>query len=124
MNKSNFKYDEISDILSVTFFENESATGIELNENILLRVDLKKKRAIVLTLFNYSILAKPTEIGFRSLPLTELNELPREIREIVIKFLLSKPVSEVLSLSADTPSVVENIPITSLRSKVLELKAA
>ena len=96
MNKSNFKYDEISDILSVTFFENESATGIELNENILLRVDLKKKRAIVLTLFNYSILAKPTEIGFRSLPLTELNELPREIREIVIKFLLSKPVSEVL----------------------------
>ncbi len=124
MNKSNFKYDEISDILSVTFFENESATGIELNENILLRVDLKKKRAIVLTLFNYSILAKPTEIGFRSLPLTELNELPREIREIVIKFLLSKPVSEVLSLSADTPSVVENIPITFLRSKVLELKGA
>ena len=124
MRKPNFKYDEMSDTLNVVFVENTNATGIELNENILLRIDLKGKRAIGLSVFNYSILSKPTEIGFRSLPLTELNELPKEIREIVIKILLAKPVNEVLSLSAYTPSVVENIPITSLQSKMIEKQAA
>ena len=124
MRKPNFKYDEISDTLNVLFVENANATGIELNENILLRVDLVGKRAIGLTLFNYSIFSKPTEIGFRSLPLTELNELPADIRETVIKILLTKPVNEILSLSALTQSNVENIPITSLQSKIIKKQSA
>lgn len=124
MKKPNFNYDKMSDTLSILFAENKNATGIELNENVLLRVDLKKRHAVGLDLFNYSILSEQTEIGFRSLPLTELNELPKEIREIVIKILLSKPVSEVLVLSAFTGAKVENMPITSLSSKVLQKKAA
>jgi uncharacterized protein YuzE len=124
MKKTNFNYDKMSDTLSILFAENKNATGIELNENVLLRVDLKKQSAVGLDLFNYSILSEPTEIGFRSLPLTELNELPKEIRATVIKILLSKPVSEVLLLSAFTGSKVENMPITSLSSKVLQKQAA
>ncbi len=124
MKKPNFNYDKMSDTLSILFAENKNSTGIELNENVLLRVDLKKRCAVGLDLFNYSILSEPTEIGFRSLPLTELNELPKDIRATVIKILLSKPVSEVLLLSAFTTSKVESMPITSLSSKVLEKQAA
>lgn len=124
MKESIFKYDKISDTLNVTFAENKDATGIELNENVLLRLDLKKKSATSLTLFNYSILTKKTEIGFRSLPLTELNDLPNDIRKTVVKVLLTKPVSEFLSLSAYSPTEVENIPITTFSSRLLEKRAA
>jgi uncharacterized protein YuzE len=124
MNNSVFKYDKISDTLNVIFAENKDVTGIELNENVLLRLNLKKKSAIGLTLFNYSILTKKTEIGFRSLPLTELNDLPIDIRKTVVKILLTKPVSEFLSLSAYSPTEVESIPITSFSSRLLEKRAA
>jgi uncharacterized protein YuzE len=124
MNEPTFKYDEMSDTLFVSFSQGEKGAGIELNEQILLRVNLEERRAVGLTLFDYSVLAAPTELGFRSLPLGGLRELPAEIREMVIEILRSAPVNEVLSLSAYTPSVVEEIPITSLRRSVLERKAA
>lgn len=115
-----FKYDELSDTLYVSFAVGENAIGIELNEHILLRVNLEERRAIGLTLFDYSVLAQRTEIGFRSLPLNGLEELPPDVRETIIEILLSSPVKEVLSLSAYTPSMVETIPITSLQHSVLE----
>jgi uncharacterized protein YuzE len=124
MNEPIFKYDELSDTLYVSFAVGENATGIELNENILLRVNLEERRAVGLTLFNYSVLAQPTELGFRSLPLNELEKMPSEIRGLVIEILHSLPVSEVLSLSAYTPSTIETIPITSLQHSVLDRKAA
>ena len=39
MNKPKFNYDELSDTLYVTFEVGKKATGIELNNNILLRID-------------------------------------------------------------------------------------
>lgn len=114
------KYDELSDTLHISFTSGENATGIELNEHILLRVNLEERRAVGLTLFDYSVLAQKTEIGFRSLPLNGLDKLPPDVRETVIEILLSSPVKDVLSLSAYTPSTVETIPITSLHHSVLE----
>lgn len=124
MKKPNFDYDKTGDTLTVNFVETGNATGIELNENILLRVNLNKKRAVGITVFNYSILAQPTELGFRSIPLNGLNEIPPEIRKTILGILQSSPVKEILSLSAYTPSVKETILITSLRKSVLERKAA
>ena len=122
MNEPIYKYDEMSDTMYISFASGEKGTGIELNEQILLRVNFEEKRAIGMTLFNYSILTQPTEMGFRSLPLGGLGELPNEEREILLEILLSMPVQEVLSLSAYTPSITETIPITSLQSSVLERK--
>jgi len=51
-------YDEVSDTLYVSFAPGEKATGIELNDHILLRVNKKERRAIGLTFFNYSLLAQ------------------------------------------------------------------
>lgn len=115
MSEPTFSYDELSDTLYVSFVPGEPATGIELNEHILLRINKQERRAIGLTFFEYSILAQRTELGPRSFPLTGLAGLSGELRDIVLEILLRPPVSEILLLSAYTPSLVETIPITSLK---------
>ena len=115
MRKSIFNYDEMSDTLYVSFYPGEKATGIELNAHILLRINKSECRAIGLTFFEYSLLAQKTEVGPRSFPLTGLSELSDEVREIVLDILLRPPVSDILSLSTYTPSIVEAIPIISLQ---------
>lgn len=124
MDEPIFKYDETGDTLYVSFAAGATGTGIELNDNILLRVDEAGRRAVGLTIFNYSVLAQPTELGHRSFPLTGLEELPTDARDLVIEILHTPPVSEILSLSAYTPSIVETVPITSLQGAVLERRAA
>lgn len=115
MNEPIFNYDEMSDTLYVSFAPGEPATGIELNEHILLRINKEERRAIGLTFFEYSILAQRTEVGPRSFPLAGLADLSDELRAIVLEILLHPPVSEILLLSAYTPSLVETIPITSVQ---------
>ena len=46
MTKPIFNYDEMSDTLYVSFEPGEKATGIELNDHILLRINKKERRAI------------------------------------------------------------------------------
>lgn len=111
-----FNYDEVSDTLYVSFAPGEAATGIELNDHILLRINKQERRAIGLTLFEYSILAQQTELGPRSFPLTGLDQLSAELRELVLYILLRPPVSDLLSISAYTPaSVTEPTPITAVK---------
>jgi uncharacterized protein YuzE len=110
-----YNYDEVSDTLYISFEPNAKATGIELNEHILLRINKSERRAIGLTFFEYSVLAQKTELGPRSFPLTGLAELSDELRELVLYILQQPPVNRVLSLSAYTPSIVETIPITSFQ---------
>ncbi len=115
MNKPILNYDEISDTLYVSFSPGEKATGIELNDHILLRISKQERRAIGLTFFDYSLLAQRTEVGPRSFPLTGLVELSDELRELVLEILQRAPVSDILFLSSYTPSISETIPITSLQ---------
>jgi uncharacterized protein YuzE len=107
-------YDETSDSLYISFEPGTKATGIELNEHILLRIDKKTRRPIGLTLFEYSLLVQKTDLGPRSFPLTGLRDLSDELREMALEVLLSPPVSNFLSVSAYTPSILETIPITFL----------
>jgi len=110
-----FNYDEMSDTLYISFAPGEKATGIELNDHILLRINKKERRAIGLTFFEYSLLAQKTEVGPRSFPLTGLAELSDELREIVLDILLRPPISDILFLSTYTPSIAETVPITALQ---------
>ncbi len=118
MTKPVFNYDELSDTLYVSFSPGEKATGIELNDHILLRINKTERRAIGLTFFEYSILAQKTSLGPRSFPLTGLEELSEELRELVLEILLQPPVNEILMLSAYTPSITETIPITFFHSQL------
>ncbi|HEU0179596.1 MAG TPA: DUF2283 domain-containing protein [Blastocatellia bacterium] len=124
MSEPMIKYDEPSDTLYISFARGEAATGIELNEHILLRVNKSERRAIGLTIFDYSVLAQPTELGLRSLPLDGLNELSPELRELALEVLRTPPVQDILSLSAYTPSAIEVIPIASLKPIILTRRAA
>jgi uncharacterized protein YuzE len=114
-----FNYDEVSDTLYVSFAPGEKATGIELNDHILLRINKKERRAIGLTFLDYSLLAQRTDVGPRSFPLTGIVELPEELREMVLDILRRPPVSDILFLSSYTPSITETIPITLLQPAVL-----
>jgi len=107
-------YDETSDTLYVSFLPGEKATGIELSEHILLRIDREKEEAIGITFFDYSLLAQYTDFGPRSFPLTGFDQLSKKLRRIVINILQKPPVREILTLSTYTPSYSEAIPITSL----------
>jgi uncharacterized protein YuzE len=119
MIKPILNYDELSDTLYISFSPGENATGIELNDHILLRIDKDQRRAIGLTVFEYSLLAQRTELGPRSFPLSGLDQLSDELRKVVLEILHQPPVSHYLSLSAYTPSFVETIPITSLQPMTL-----
>ena len=114
MTQPTVNYDETSDTLYISFVPNLKATGIELNEHILLRIDKESTRAVGITFLNYSILIQKADFGPRSFPLTGLAKLSEETREIVMDLLATAPVKEILSLSTYTPSLSEAIPITLL----------
>ena len=111
-----FNYDEVSDTLYVSFAQSEQATGIELTPHILLRFNKPERKAVGLTLLEYSLLAQKTDMGPRSFPLIGLTELSDDLREIVLEILQCPPVSDVLLLSSYTPSISETIPITLLQA--------
>ena len=115
MNEPVYTYDEDGDILYISFAPGEKGTGVELNDHILLRLNKSERRAIGLTLFDYSVLAQPTELGPRSFPLTGLSELSEGLRRLVLEVITTPPVNEILVLSAYTPSLAETIPIGSVR---------
>ena len=115
MSKPTFNYDEMSDTLYVSFEPGAEATGIELNEHILLRINKNKRKAIGVTFFDYSLLARRADFGPRSFPLTGLSELSDELRELVLEILQSPPVTDVLTLSTYTPSYSSPVPIASLQ---------
>jgi uncharacterized protein YuzE len=107
-------YDEISDTLYISFAPGEVATGIELNDHLLLRINKQERRAVGLTFFDYSLLAQSTDFGPRSFPLTGLVDLPRQLQQMVVEIISQPPVSDFLSLSSYTPSFYETVPITSV----------
>jgi uncharacterized protein YuzE len=115
MNLPTYSYDEEADVLYISFSPGEKATtAIELNDNILLRFNYADKRAIGLTLMDFSVLVQLTELGPRSFPLSGLSELEPEWQEIVIGILTKPPVNQILKVSTYTPSLAESVPITSV----------
>ena len=81
MDKPNFNYDKEGDTLYVSFEPGAEATGIELNDHILLWINKAERKAIGLTFFEYSILTQQTKIGPRSFPLTGLGDLSDELKK-------------------------------------------
>jgi uncharacterized protein YuzE len=112
MEAVNFNYDKETDVLYISFSAGEKATtAVELNENILLRLNLAEKRAVGLTLMDFSVLVQSTDLGPRNFPLTGLTELEPDWQEMVIEIIKSPPVDQILKVSVFSESLTENIPI-------------
>ena len=105
-------YDESGDMLDIFFGENQPATGVELTDHILLRLNRTTGRAVSLTLLHFSILTQQTEYGPRSYPLDKLEELPEDLRELVIRAVTTVPVNQFLKLSHFQESPTKGMPIT------------
>lgn len=110
-------YDEEADILEIFFGENGPATGLELTSYIVLRLDRKAKRILSVMLRHFSILAEQTEYGPRSFPLEQLESLPAEIRELVLRLLTTLPVSQFLKLSHLQASPKKSLPLAYVESQ-------
>lgn len=110
-------YDPEADILEIFFGENEPATGIELTDYIILRLNKQTRRALSLLLLHFSILTEDTEYGPRSYPLNKLDELLEDLQELVLHVITSMPVSQFLKLSYFQASPTKRIPFTYVESQ-------
>ncbi|MEK7278645.1 MAG: DUF2283 domain-containing protein [Chloroflexota bacterium] len=105
-------YDEEGDVLYISFRPGETGMGINLTEHILLRFNPHTKQPVGLTLLDFSVLVSPTEMGPRNFPLTGLDRLPDDLRQIVIDIITTPPVSYYLKVSTFYPSPSQAVPIT------------
>jgi uncharacterized protein YuzE len=124
METTKIKYDEISDTLTIVFESGKLSIGIELTNNILLRIDSQTRQAVSLNFFDYSILFQTTDLGSRSFPLTELSSLSKDLQDTTLQILRSKPVCDFLQLSAYTPSITKTIPIVVLHPIIAKTNTA
>lgn len=105
-------YDEEGDALDIFFNENEPATGVELTDHILLRLNQKTARAVSLTINHFSILPEQTEYGPRSFALESLAELPEDLRELTLRLLMKAPVNRFLKISNFQMTPSQRVPLT------------
>lgn len=110
-----YSYDQEVDVLYISFSPGEKATtAVELNDNILLRFNLAEKRAVGLTLMDFSVLVQLTNLGPRGFPLSGLDDLDAEWRDTVIEIITQPPVNQILKVLVYTPSLSEAMPITTV----------
>lgn len=114
MPEPNYNYDEVGDTLYISFAPGEHATGILLTDHILLRVNKQERRAVGITLLNYSYLSQQTEFGPRQFPLTGLAKLSPDLCELALDLLVNPPVSDTLALSAYTRRNHAVVPIVTV----------
>lgn len=119
-----YSYDKEADVLYISFAPGEKATAaVELNDNILLRFNRAEKRAVGLTLMDFSVLVQLTNFGPRNFPLTGLKDLEPEWQELVIEMITKPPVNWILKVSSYTPSPAETVPITLVEKPPIPVAA-
>lgn len=118
MEPAKITYDEEADVLYVSFARSEHVTGIELADNILLRLDTgetsgEKPRAVGLTFVSFSRLMAHHHHQPLRVSLTALRNLPEHLWQAVFAVMTSPPVSDFLnvglSLMPQTPPLPQKL---------------
>ena len=118
MTETKVNYDEDGDILYISFDQSRHVTGIELADNVLLRLDTGKAtgappRAIGLTFLSFAAMMDHLKGQPLHVSLTDLRGLPDELWLAVLTIVTSPPVSDYLSvglsLSPQIPPLPEKI---------------
>src|SRR4029434_8455119 len=101
-----YSYDKEADVLSISFAPGEKPTAaVELNDNILLRFNLTEKRAVGLTLMDFSVLVQMTQLGPRSFPLSGLQDLEPEWQEAGVEIITKPPANHMFRVFRHIPLV-------------------
>jgi len=106
-------YDPDGDILYITFGEPTSATGFQLSDQVLLRIDPQIQKAAGLTIFNFSVHVSSEQ----HIPLPGLDDDP-ENRPRLMSVLTSPPVSHFLRIAEGEQGVRAVLLSPSLREAV------
>lgn len=115
MNDIKINYDKEADVLYVSFGQSEHITGVELSDNIVLRLntgqpDREAPRAIGLTFVNFSHLMRRYRNQPIHIPLTNLRQLPEELRQAVLAVITMPPVSDFLNIALSLSPRVPPLP--------------
>jgi hypothetical protein len=91
--------------------KNKNVTGVELADNILLRLDTgktsgKPPSAVGLTFINFSLLQSVYKNRPFNVPLSNLRNLPEELWQAVIAVITSSPVSDFLEVGLSFSSPI------------------
>jgi uncharacterized protein YuzE len=98
---STHSYDKEADVLYISFAPDQKSTAaVELHENILLRFNLTEKRAVGLTLMDFSVLVHTTPLGPRSFQLSGLKDLAPAWQETGIEIITKPPANQILHVSS------------------------
>jgi len=117
-----YSYDKEADVLYISFAPGEKATAaVELNDQILLRFNRAEKRAVGLTLMDFSVLVQLGKLGPRHFPLTGLAQLEPAWQDDVIELITQSPVNQILRVALYMPSMTETVPITSVERPAIPL---
>lgn len=87
-------YDPEGDVLYITCGQPTAATGYQVSDQLLLRVDRKTQSAAGLTIFNFSLHASAA----RKLLLPGLEE-DADVKPLLLRILTAPPVSHFLRLT-------------------------
>ena len=96
-------YDEEADVLYVSFGHSKSITGVELADNVLLRLDTGRvtgapPRAIGLTFISFQKMREAHRQQPLRVSLSNLRSLPDDIWLATLSVVTSPPVSDFLSV--------------------------
>ena len=111
-------YDKEADVLYVSFGQSEHVTGIELADNILLRLDTGKAtgdvpRAIGLTFVSFSSMMAHHRDKPLTISLDQLRDLPDDLWQAVIDVVTTPPVSDVLKVGLSVAPQVPPLPVSA-----------
>ncbi|SRR5713101_6141899 len=93
MKSTRITYDPEGDILYITFGQPTAATGYQLSDQLLLRIDPQTQKAAGLTIFNFSVHARTA----REIPLPGIRE-DSEVKAFLSQVLGSPPVTHFLRI--------------------------
>ncbi len=115
MHEYTFHYDDSLDTLLVTFNSSEKTIAVVLNEYMILHISVVDQQVARITLCDYSLLTNETKFGPRYFPLTGLKNVSTDTRTLVLDLLSQTGLSHMLSLSVYVPSLVDTLPIISVK---------
>ncbi len=119
MSEIKINYDEEADVLYGSFGQSQHVTGVELTDNVLLRLDTGKAtgtpaRAIGLTFISYERMMAQHGEQPLTIALASLRHLPEELWHAVMAVITTPPVSDFLavglSFRPQTPPLSALIP--------------
>ena len=112
MSETKINYDEEADVLYVSFGRSLNVTGVELADNIVLRLDTGatgdgEPSAVGLTFISFARMMEHYRNRPLTVPLANLRSLPDDLWHAVLTVMTQPPVSDFLGIGF---SLVPHVP--------------